>query len=265
MGFSISKKTVKHIGKLNNNNSKDEYSSVLLPSNCDFGGIEDIDGNQIGKLTEGQSAKFLVKTSLLIDDKFNENNYFVSIPDDSTIYKIDIDLGPTEELLEDGRNKHNYTTISNMRVDALKVAMKGDPWVTFTISKNQLNEYQTNEGTNRGSILIPVQGEKYASGRVSVNMSQISEIKNHDNILKVSIPENGSFTITRSKIEGQNEQGENVYGENEVLGTVKGAELVKFFEKPASPQQEQQKNVDNVENQEQAEEQDEVQEDDIQF
>ena len=138
-------------------NQKDYYK-FILPKGCDFGNTLDENGNEVGKLPDSIRASFIVPvwyTSQAIEGEL----CYIDFPDNYKYLKITLDLGKSEERLEDGRHKHLFSAIENISPNELADIIEDTKWLSFTVSVKQLGKpYQTEQGNKRISILLP----KYA-------------------------------------------------------------------------------------------------------
>ena len=155
-------------------NQKDYYK-FILPKGCDFGNTLDENGNEVGKLPDSIRASFIVPvwyTSQAIEGEL----CYIDFPDNYKYLKITLDLGKSEERLEDGRDKHLFSAIENISPNELADIIEDTKWLSFTVSVKQLGKpYQTEQGNKRISILLqdienqmkPVFGDKIIEATVT--------------------------------------------------------------------------------------------------
>lgn len=214
-------------------NQKDYYK-FILPKGCDFGNTLDENGNEVGKLPDSIRASFIVPvwyTSQAIEGEL----CYIDFPDNYKYLKITLDLGKSEERLEDGRHKHLFSAIENISPNELADIIEDTKWLSFTVSVKQLGKpYQTEQGNKRISILLPKHAGDLMGCRATISQNCIKEIKGRDDIKIVNIPKNSKFNIMRSKIVGQDieNQMKPVFGDKIIEATVTGKELFELFKKP---------------------------------
>lgn len=216
-----------------------DYATVLLSQNINFGGLEDVDGNPIFELPKGAVASILVPYKSVQNHRYNDKESYISVPRDY-MFKVSIDLGETGNLLPNNKKEHKWTAIPNVTVTQLKDFYSQNKFVTFTISNKQRGaNYQTSDGTDRTTILIPKTAGEYAGCRFSCSPHLITSIDGHPNISKVSLPPNALFAIQKSTILGENPQDHSpVFGEKQIVGRLKGSELSELFKLKQEPEQE---------------------------
>lgn len=242
MGFNISKKLVEsntdgtvNLQTVKGKDGKDiKLAKVYLPSSVNFEGLEDISGVEVFGVA---SAYFYITPNRIMEDKYNDQKFFIKVDEKYIFPVIHIDLGKTGRLLENGKNEHNFTKLINVPSGKVENAMKH--WITFTISKAMKGTTYTNaRDEERCQVFIPEGRGKYGGYRFTIDPKNLKEIKGHDNLLQVVIHRDAEFTVTKSNVLSANiSTGEKEYETFTSPEKLKSEELAKYFAYPTKESQ----------------------------
>lgn len=227
------------------------YSKVFLSKGTNFNGLEDKDGNSIHQIPENAFATFLVPFGCVQNHRYDDDKSYISVPE-NYLFKISIDLGKTGNILESGKNEHNWIYIENVSIGLLKDLVEQNKFISFTISEKQKGaDYETSDKSKRTTILIPSSAGDYGGCRITCSQNCIKEIDGKPHLRLVSLHGNGIFAIQKSNIIGQDEiTKKNKYGDTIIVAKLKGSEIADLFKKPREQDLEKNINLDSIGNKE---------------
>ncbi|MDQ0361567.1 hypothetical protein [Breznakia pachnodae] len=239
MGFNINIKLLdrKENGELNafpikgSNGKTYEFVKVNLPSNVNFGGFKDNQGNEIFGVS---GASVIVPKGSIMQDKYNEDKAYINLKGDYVFKSVNIDLGLTGRKLEDGKNEHNFSKLENVPIGVVEDSFAKNQWHTFTITpKMRGTDYITQEGDERTTVVIPAGRGELSGGRFTVSPKNITPVKDRDDLLQVAIHRDAVFTIMKSEEVGINpDTGKKEYSSIVMAEKVTAKDLAEYYKKP---------------------------------